>query len=116
VENQLSTGWLSPYAWLRAWPSDSSATSAPTVRFTLSLPREGAREVHMQLGDQLFVVRSGSSVHLTCRSPKWPLDLVLASNDVAPDPLGRPVTVDLTQLTVTSGAARTTAGCSTTAG
>jgi hypothetical protein len=116
VENQLSTGWLSPYAWLRAWPIDSSATSAPTVRFTLSLPPEGAREVHMQLGDQLFVVRSGASVRLTCRSPKWPLDLVLASNDVAPDSLGRPVTVELTQLTVTSGAARTTAGCSATAG
>jgi hypothetical protein len=113
VENQLSTGWLSPYSWLRAWPVNPSATSSPTVRFTLSLPPGGARQVHMQLGDdQPVVVRSGSSVQMTCRSPKWPFDLLLASNDVAPDSLGRPVTVELSQLAVTSSTARTTAGCS----
>jgi hypothetical protein len=114
LENQLSTGWLSPYSWLRAWPSSPTTTSSPVVRFTLSLPPGGSRYVHMQLGDRTFVVGSGSSLHLTCRSPKWPFNLVLASNDVAPDSLGRPVTVALTHLTVQSSPASTTAGCSST--
>lgn len=116
VENQLSTGWLSPYNWLRAWPSSLTTTSSPVVQFTLSLPPEGSRRVHMQLGDQTFVVGSGSPLRLTCRSPKWPFDLVLASNDVASDSLGRPVTARLTHLSVKSGAASTTAGCSATTG
>ena len=114
VENQLSTGWLSPYSWLRAWPSTPSAAGSAIVRFTLSLPSGGSRLVHMQLGDQTFVVGSGSSVHLTCRSPKWPFDVVLASNDVAMDPLGRPVTVPLTQLSVASGPTSAAKGCSAT--
>jgi hypothetical protein len=116
LENQLSTGWLSPYSWLRAWPSNPTATTSPVVRFTLSLPPGGSRLVHMQLGNQPFVVGSGSSLHVTCRSRKWPVDLVLASNDVAPDALGRPVTVRLTHLSVKSSAASTTVGCSATTG
>lgn len=115
VENQLSTGWLSPYSWLRAWPSSATTTSSPIVRFTLSLPPGGSREVHMQLGDQTFIVGSGSSLHLTCRSPKWPFSLVLASNDVASDSLGRPITVALTHLTAKNSTASTSSGCSATA-
>ena len=103
VENQLSTGWLSPYSWLRAWPSSLTTKTSPVVQFTLSLPIGGSRRVHMQLDNQSFVVDSGSALRLTCRSRKWPFNLLLVSNDVAPDSLGRPVTVKLTHLTVASG-------------
>jgi Dolichyl-phosphate-mannose-protein mannosyltransferase len=114
VENQLSTGWLSPYSRLRAWPT-GRANGSPVVRFTLSLPPEGTRRVHMQLGSQKFVVKSGSMLHLTCASARWPFKLLLLSNDIAPDELGRPVTVGLTGLSVTRGPARSgAAGCSAT--
>src|SRR5262249_35960422 len=62
LENQLSTGWLSPYSWLRAWPDSPGATTSPVAQFTLSLPPGGARVVHMQLGDQTFAVDAGSSL------------------------------------------------------
>ncbi|MGN6796961.1 MAG: hypothetical protein ACTHKS_02305 [Gaiellaceae bacterium] len=116
VENQLSTGWLSPYSWLRAWSSNPAATGSPLVRFTLSLPPTGAQLVHMQLDDQTFVVRPGSRLQLTCRSSKWPFSLVLASNDVVMDALGRPVTVSLAHLSAADGAATSTTGCSATPG
>jgi len=116
VENQLSTGWLSPYSWLRAWPSSLTTKTSPVVQFTLSLPVGGSRRVHMQLDNQSFVVDSGSALRLTCRSRKWPFNLLLVSNDVAPDSLGRPVTVKLTHLTVTSGPVNAAAGCSATNG
>ncbi len=112
VENQLSTGWLSPYSRLRAWRG--SATGSPVVRFTLSLPREGTRRVDMHLGNQTFVVGSGSALHLTCRSTSWPFKLLLVSNDAVPDSKGRPVTVSLTRVTVSSGPRHATAGCSAT--
>jgi len=113
VENQLSTGWLSPYSRLRAWPTGKAAGS-PVVRFTLSLPPEGTRRVHMQLGSQTFLVESGAALHLTCRSPRWPFKLLLLSDDALPDNLGRPVTVGLTGLSVTTGRSHQPAGCSAT--
>ena len=116
VENQLSTGWLSPYSWLRAWPNSLTTKTSPVVQFTLSLPIGGSRRVHMQLDNQSFVVDSGSALRLTCRSRKWPFNLLLVSNDVAPDSLGRPVTVKLTHLTVASGPVNAAAGCSATNG
>jgi hypothetical protein len=109
VENQLSTGWLSPYSRLRAWRG--TATGSPVVRFTLSLPPEGGRRVHIQLGHQAFVVNSGSALRMTCRSIRWPFALLLVSNDAVPDSKGRPVTVGLTRLTVSSGPAPAAAGC-----
>lgn len=115
LENQLSTGWLSPYSWLRAWPADPAKPGSAVVRFTLSLPAGGSRLVHMQLDDRTFVVRSGSSLQLTCGSARWPFSLLLASNDVAGDPLGRPITVKLTNLTVASSAAASPKGCAAAA-
>jgi hypothetical protein len=110
VENQLSTGWLSPYSRLRAWRGNG--TGSPVVRFTLSLPPEGARRVRMHLGNQTFVVTSGSALHMTCRSARWPFELSLVSNDAVPDSEGRPVTVGLTRLTVSSLPTHAAAGCS----
>ena len=118
VENQLSTSWLSPYSRLRAWPA-GAATGAPVVRFTLSLPPEGKRHVHMRVGSQTFVVNSGTALRLTCRSSRWPLSLLLLSNDIVPDSLRRPVTVGLTKLSVASDPAPragTRASCSATPG
>jgi hypothetical protein len=124
VENQLSTGWLSPYTRLRAWPSNPRGNGSPVARFTLTLPPAGSRRVHMQVGTQsvgmttvgtqTFVVDSGSRVTLTCRSPKWPLDLLLVSNDVIPDSVGRPVTAGLIGLTVKEGPVAHASGCSAT--
>jgi hypothetical protein len=111
IENQLSTGWLSPYTLLRAWPGTPRAGS-PVARFTLSLPPEGSRRAHIQIDSQTFVVESGSRLHLTCRSPKWPLNLLLASNDVVPDSLGRPVTAGMVGLTVKNGPVAPASGCS----
>jgi hypothetical protein len=116
VENQLSTGWLSPYTRLRAWPTTSHPAGSPVARFTLTLPPEGSRRVHMHVGTQTFVVESGSALHLSCRSARWPLDLLLVSNDVIPDTLGRPVTAGLIDLTVKSGPTSRATGCSTTTG
>lgn len=101
AENQLSTKWLSPYARLRAWPIDEEAGS-PLVHFTLSLPPTRARRVHVQLGNQIFIVTSGSPLELTCRSRAWPFKLLIVSPEAVPDPLGRPVTVRMTNVTATS--------------
>jgi hypothetical protein len=114
VENQLSTGWLSPYTRLRAWPGRAGTTTSPVVRFTLSLPPASSRRVHMHVGSQIFVVRSASALHLTCRSPKWPFTLLLQSPDVAPDALQRPVTAGLTHLSVKNGRASDASGCTAT--
>jgi hypothetical protein len=46
----------------------------------------------MRLGRQTFVVRAGSALHLTCRATRWPFKLIMLSNDIAADSLGRPVT------------------------
>lgn len=116
AENLLSSGWLSPVNRLRAWPNSSDANRSPVVRFTLSLPPSGSRTVHMQLGEQTFVVKSGSALQLTCRSPNWPFKLLLASNDVAPDVASRPITAGLTHLTVSSAPKSPAAGCSATTG
>lgn len=114
VEDQLSTGWLSPYTLLRAWPSTPGAAGSPVARFTLSLPPKGSRRAHIQIDSQTFVVGSGSRLHLTCRSPKWPLKLLLVSNDVVPDSLGRPVTAGMVGLTVKNGPVAAASGCSAT--
>jgi hypothetical protein len=111
VENQLSTGWLSPASRLRAWRG--GAKGFPVVRFTLSLPPEPTRLVQMRLGSQTFAVKSGSALRMTCRATRWPFALTMLSNDIAPDSLDRPVTVGLTKLTVSSGPAPAATGCST---
>jgi len=116
LENQLSTGWLSPYSWLRAWPENPATKSDPVVRFTLSLPSTSTRQVHMQVDDQTFVVEPGKPVEMTCRFRTWPFKLLLASNDVSLDALGRPVTVRLTHLSAKSSASSARTGCSATSG
>lgn len=99
VENLLSTAWLSPFSRLRAWPN-GDADRSPEVRFTLSLPPIGNRQVHAQLGSQVVVVGTNSPLHVTCRAARWPLKLIIASNDVVPDSLGRPVSVRMTNISV----------------
>ena len=99
VENLLSTAWLSPFSRLRAWP-DGDADRSPVVRFTLSLPRVGNRHVHLQLGSKVVVVGTKSPIQVTCRAPHWPFKLVIASRDVVPDSVGRPVSAGMTNVTV----------------
>lgn len=113
VENLLSTAWLSPYSRLRAWPA-GDADRSPVVRFTLSLPPEGNRDVHIQLGAQLFVIGTTSPLHVTCQAPRWPFKLIIASRDAVLDSVGRPVTVGMTNVTVGHTRSRVgTASCST---
>ena len=100
VENQLSTAWLSPFARLRAWPN-GKAVGTPVVHFTLTLPPTPTRRVHIHLGTQTFVVKTGVDLRFTCRSNHWPFKLLLVSQDAVPDYLGRPVTVGMTHVTAT---------------
>lgn len=113
VENLLSTAWLSPFSRLRAWP-DGDADRSPVVRFTLSLPPVGNRQIHLQLGAKVVLVGAKSPVHVTCRAPHWPFKLIMASKDAVPDSVGRPVTVGMTNVTVGHTSARVrAASCST---
>jgi hypothetical protein len=111
VENLLSTAWLSPYSRLRAWP-DGDGDRSPVVRFTLSLPPVGDRQVHIQLGSQLVVVGTKSPLRITCRQPHWPFKLIMASRDAVPDSAGRPVSVGMTNISVGHSSAHVGApGC-----
>jgi hypothetical protein len=116
VENQLSTGWLSPYTRLRVWPGGPTGGGS-RARFTLSLPPDAPHRARMSIGTRKFVVHPGEHVPITCVSPKPSLRVILYSPDPIPDRLGRPVTVQMSGVDVShDSAAPGQSRCSRTTG
>ena len=102
VENQLSTGWLSPYSRLRAWPATRRARPSSG---SLSRSHPGARVASTCVSaTRLSSSDSGSALHLTCRSIRWPFKLLLALERRRPGFAGQTGHGGLTTLTVGSGA------------
>jgi hypothetical protein len=116
VENQLSTGWLSPYTRLRVWPAGNGRHGS-SVRFTLFLPADAPHRARMNVGTKKFVVKPGSSLDLKCASGSPSLKVILYSPDAIPDRLGRPVTVQMSDVHVSrSSVTRTGPLCVRTTG
>jgi hypothetical protein len=95
VENQLSSGWLSPLTHLRAWPASGSGPTG--VRFTLSLPATAPHRVRLFVGPERFVLHPGDRMRFACGGTS-PVDMFVFSEDASLDRFKRLVTVQMSGL------------------
>jgi hypothetical protein len=100
IEHHFLDQWLGPSGRIRVWPANRDAHAGAKISFALSLPSMWKKQVHMHLGDQVFVIKPGSEKTITCGNPSGPIDLRFSSSDFVFDSGFRALSVILTKIRV----------------
>jgi hypothetical protein len=101
IEGFLPDHWLVPQGRIRAWRRPGAAAGDGTsVSFTLSLPRGRPKAARITLRNRRFTIAPGARLRIVCRSRSNPLLLSYASPDAIFDRHLRPLTVKLSDISV----------------